>query len=277
MENQKNSHRGNPAGPQGRHEIRVPLRLLLPLLKLFSMHELLRTVREALRARECRPTDDAFPTMRIGTVPGLQIQGKQPGHNTNMGITNTGNVLTVTGFAELTSANSKLFRTKVCAAMNGHTVIEIDLSQTRSMDCAGFGALIAVRNLARSRNGVVRLLDPIPSVQQFLDLVRAGLVFETVTTQPPNHPSERATALSEPGSSFLAPHDQATPVSQLASTKGTCGEAALHLKSSGVEVLQPTVGDPSDNGIAVDPRFTTVVKTSAIELAKPALSPGLAL
>jgi anti-anti-sigma factor len=105
-----------------------------------------------------------------------------------MEVTMAKTVLTVVGFAELTAANSKLFRNKVGAALNGHTVVEIDLSRTTIMDCAGVGALIALRHLIRGGNGVVRLMNPTSPVQQMLDLVRAGQILEIVTTRPMVHP-----------------------------------------------------------------------------------------
>src|SRR5437016_2028906 len=89
-------------------------------------------------------------------------------------------VLTVAGFAELTAANSKLFRKKVCAALNGHTVVEIDLSQTTFMDCAGLGALIPIRNSVRGQKIVVRLINPMSQVQQLLNILRAGQILEIV-------------------------------------------------------------------------------------------------
>lgn len=101
-------------------------------------------------------------------------------------------VLTIGGFAELTAGNNELFRKQICAALNGHTTIEIDLSRTTFMDCAGLGALIALRNFARGRNGVVRLVNPTPLVQQLFDVVRAGHTFEIVTTRPTPTPVSRA-------------------------------------------------------------------------------------
>jgi len=64
--------------------------------------------------------------------------------------------------------------------LNGHSVIEVDLSQTEFIDCAGLGALVAVRNQTHGGKGVVRLLNPTASVQQLLDFMRAGRVFEIV-------------------------------------------------------------------------------------------------
>lgn len=89
-------------------------------------------------------------------------------------------VLAVVGFAEMTAANSKLFRKRVCAALNGHTAVEVDLSQTTYMDCAGLGALIAIRNPARGRKIVVRLVNATLQVQQLLHLMRAAQILEIV-------------------------------------------------------------------------------------------------
>jgi len=96
--------------------------------------------------------------------------------------------LTVGGVEELTAANQDLFRKRICTALNGHTTIEIDLSQTTFMDCAGLGALIAVRNLARDRNGVVRLVNPTPTVQLLFDAVRATDIFEMANDRPTGDP-----------------------------------------------------------------------------------------
>lgn len=92
-------------------------------------------------------------------------------------------VLRVAGSAELTAANCNLFRKKACAAWSGHTDVEIDLSQTTLIDCAGLGALIAIRNLTRERNGVARLMHPTSNVQQMLDLTQTGQLFEIVRTR----------------------------------------------------------------------------------------------
>jgi len=99
-------------------------------------------------------------------------------------------VLTVGGFAELTAANSDRVGRKIRAGLNGHTTIEIDLSRTTFMDCTGLGALIALRKLARARNGGVRLVNPTPTVQRLFDVLRAGELFEIVNTQPTDQLSE---------------------------------------------------------------------------------------
>ena len=70
------------------------------------------------------------------------------------------------------------------SSVNGHDVIEVDLSGTTFMDCGGLGALIALRNATRDRKRRVRLLNPTPPVEQVLHLLEAQRVFEIVTAQP---------------------------------------------------------------------------------------------
>ena len=89
-------------------------------------------------------------------------------------------VLRVAGLTELTARHASRFRRQVGTLLNGHTVIEIDLSRTTCMDCAGLGALIAISNLTLDRSGVIRLINPNPHVQKLLDLMRAGEIFEIV-------------------------------------------------------------------------------------------------
>lgn len=95
----------------------------------------------------------------------------------------TSKLLTVLACPEMTAAHCYTFRKQVCATLNGHTEVEVDLSQTTVMDCAGLGALIAIRNLTREKNGgAVRLTNPTSPVRQLLDLMRAGEIFEIVKT-----------------------------------------------------------------------------------------------
>src|ERR1043165_2709813 len=93
-----------------------------------------------------------------------------------------GEVLKVVGAAELTAAHGRQFGKRVQSALNGHTVIEIDLSGTTSIDCSDLGALIAIRNLTRERKGVVRLVNPTARVKPLRDLMRAGQIFKIVKT-----------------------------------------------------------------------------------------------
>jgi anti-anti-sigma regulatory factor len=48
--------------------------------------------------------------------------------------------------------------------------------------------LISLRNMARARNGGLRLLNPTPTVQQLFDVVCAGHMFEIVNTRPTDQP-----------------------------------------------------------------------------------------
>jgi len=131
---------------------------------------------------------------------------------------NAEKVLAVVGFAELTAANSKLFRKRVCAALNGHTVVEIDLSQTAFIDCAGLGALIAIRNPARGRKIAVRLVNPTLQVQQLLHIMRAAQILEIVHNRQETTP---ITPLIE------ATPGRIRPRVSLASEGATAGEEGL--------------------------------------------------
>ena len=93
-------------------------------------------------------------------------------------------ILIVAGTRALTTANAAKFRERVFAAMNGHDVIEVDLSETTFMDCGGFGALVALSNAARDRQGRLRLQNPTPPVEQMLTLMEAQRVFEIVNPRP---------------------------------------------------------------------------------------------
>jgi len=97
---------------------------------------------------------------------------------------NSEKVLSVAGTRVLTTATATKFRERVFAALNGHDIIEVDLSRTTFMDCGGLGALIALRNATRDRTGRMRLLNPTPPVEQVLNLLEAQRVFEIVTARP---------------------------------------------------------------------------------------------
>lgn len=70
-----------------------------------------------------------------------------------------------------------------------HT-IEIDLSNTATVDSGGVGALVALYTKAARRNGavVMRVLDPPPPVQHLLELTRVHRFFEVTTRNRPEAP-----------------------------------------------------------------------------------------
>ena len=100
-----------------------------------------------------------------------------------MKLVDKGDVLTVIDVKELGANNSDAFRDEVKAALpNGFKTVEIDLSQTNFIDSCGLGALIAIQKFATSRNGsvAVRLLYPLPPIQQLFELTRLHRIFEIV-------------------------------------------------------------------------------------------------
>lgn len=81
----------------------------------------------------------------------------------------------------LDASNSVQFRDQVRASMsNSQRFIEIDLSTTTFLDSNGLGALIALHKTTCSRNGMVRLVNPTPPIQQILELTRMHRIFEVV-------------------------------------------------------------------------------------------------
>ena len=92
-----------------------------------------------------------------------------------------GDTLQVSDVPELGAPDSTDFRDKVRTSMvNGLKNIQIDLSKTLFVDSCGLGALVALHKTACSRQGMVRLVNPVPSVQQILELTRMHRIFEIV-------------------------------------------------------------------------------------------------
>jgi anti-sigma B factor antagonist len=90
--------------------------------------------------------------------------------------------VTVSEIQELTAVNSANFRGEVNTAVSESTsLIEINLSQTRFMDSSGLGALFALYRATAKRDGVtLRLLNPMPEIQQLLELTQMQQLFEIV-------------------------------------------------------------------------------------------------
>jgi len=89
--------------------------------------------------------------------------------------------LLIDGIRELNQCNAFALRERVNAVLTDAVkIIVIDLSQTVHLDSQGLGVIIAFHNRMRRRNGVVRLLNPSPIVQQALELTRLHRLFEIV-------------------------------------------------------------------------------------------------
>jgi anti-sigma B factor antagonist len=98
-----------------------------------------------------------------------------------MNLSVDGETLRVSGVKELGASNSNAVRDKVRSALtDGQRNIEIDLSETNFLDSCGLGALIALHKTACGRKGTLRLLNPLPSVLQILELTRMHRIFEIV-------------------------------------------------------------------------------------------------
>lgn len=92
-----------------------------------------------------------------------------------------GDTLHITDVRELGAVNADALRDEARSAMTAaQKDIEIDLSQTAFLDSCGLGALIALHKTACLRRGMVRLLNPAPTVQQVLELTHLHRIFEIV-------------------------------------------------------------------------------------------------
>jgi anti-sigma B factor antagonist len=99
-----------------------------------------------------------------------------------MKIENQGSCLSISEIPELTAVNSAQFREKVRYALDeSPTAIEVNLSQTRFMDSSGLGALFALYRATTPDNKIaLRLLNPIPEIQQLLELTQMHQLFDIV-------------------------------------------------------------------------------------------------
>ena len=92
-----------------------------------------------------------------------------------------GDTLRISGLIELGAANSTEFRDRArTALLESQINFEVDLSETTFVDSCGLGALIALHKTACQRAGRVRLLNPLPPVQQILELTRLHRIFDIV-------------------------------------------------------------------------------------------------
>lgn len=93
-----------------------------------------------------------------------------------------GEVLAILELTRLTAEDTALFRDLVNATLaDHHCVVEVDLSETRTMDSEGIGALIAVHKRLAERNGRLRLKRPSAFVSQLLQLLKLDRVLEIVS------------------------------------------------------------------------------------------------
>lgn len=96
-----------------------------------------------------------------------------------MNIETQGDTLRITGLQEPESSNSNDFRDQIRAAPTEfQKSIKVDLAQTTFGDSCGLGALSARHKTAGGRPDLVCLVNPLPAVQQFLELTRLRLIFE---------------------------------------------------------------------------------------------------
>ena len=94
--------------------------------------------------------------------------------------------LTIIGLRELSTTNARSFRAAMAELLSADVQrVEIDLSQTQLVDSCGLGALIALLQAASDNRHEcavnIRLLNPLPPVQQMIELTRLHHLFEIIS------------------------------------------------------------------------------------------------
>jgi anti-anti-sigma factor len=88
-------------------------------------------------------------------------------------------LLKICGSADLSGPKAVAFREGAKSALEpSHRTIEINLTGTAFLDCAGLGALVALHKIISARRGTVRLVNPSPMCRQLLDLTQLSRIFE---------------------------------------------------------------------------------------------------
>ena len=98
-----------------------------------------------------------------------------------MTITVENNKLLVQGLDRLSAANGDEFKELLRRQLPaGCEVVEIDCSTISFVDSTGLGALISVHKWLAPQSGKVRMVQPLPVVQQLLRLLLLDQIFEIV-------------------------------------------------------------------------------------------------
>jgi anti-anti-sigma factor len=104
-----------------------------------------------------------------------------------MKVTCREDTLSVSEIEQLTAGETNAFRSAVGAALGPELRhVEIDLSHTERLDCAGLGALLALREtlLHRQPQTTFALLHPSLPVQRLLQLTRTDELFALPHPEP---------------------------------------------------------------------------------------------
>ena len=92
----------------------------------------------------------------------------------------SGKTIEVSCVRDLGGANAQVFRDEVLDAQQTATdSLDLDLSQTRSLDSHGLGALLHLQKAFKN----VRLRNPTPQVLQLLELTRMESRFDIVQAE----------------------------------------------------------------------------------------------
>ncbi len=98
-----------------------------------------------------------------------------------MRTTTRGDTLLISDIPTLTSDTSRPFKEHAHGALlSEHRFVEVDLSQARTVDSEGIGALISIHKAICAQGGRVRLLQPAPLIAEMFTLLRLDHLFDIV-------------------------------------------------------------------------------------------------
>ena len=94
----------------------------------------------------------------------------------------SGEVLTLGGIAALDEHAAQEIRAAVLPRLGELRLIELDLSQTATLDSYGLNGLVWLYRMTSESNGRVplRVVNPRPAIQQLLESTRLHRMFEVV-------------------------------------------------------------------------------------------------
>ena len=91
----------------------------------------------------------------------------------------TSDRIVIKGIKELTAANAGSVKEDVRSRIRPeHEVLDIDMSEVRILDSSGLGTLISLHKVMCQQNGLVRIKNPTPIVEQVLELTRLHRLLE---------------------------------------------------------------------------------------------------
>lgn len=121
----------------------------------------------------------ALTLLKLNGSQSRGLNKKTLGNQRIMEFESSNEKINIRGITELTAANAGSVKEEVRSRIRPeHEVLDIDMSEVRILDSSGLGTLISLHKVMCQQNGVVRILNPTPIVEQVLELTRLHRLLE---------------------------------------------------------------------------------------------------